>query len=100
MTDDEYAARLYCRILNIEEDNGDANTRHILDMINTLTDPERTVLECRIRHGKTLKQTGEYIGDLSPSRAREIEIKAILKLRHRSRVNGMSISKPFFGGHK
>jgi len=97
MTDDEYAVRLYCRIFHVNEANGDANTSHILDMINTLTDKEQRVLECRLRHGKTLKQTGEYIGGLSAERTKEIETRAILKLRHQSRVNGMSISKPFFG---
>lgn len=93
ITDAEYAACIYCHVFLVDTDGGDAYTRGILDAINTLNQREQMALECYYRHGKTFKQTGNDIGGLSQTRAREIVQRALRKLRHPSRARNMSVAR-------
>jgi len=89
-SDDDYAAYLYCTIFDVPEDRDDYNPRRILDALNTISEREQKVIELRYRYGKTLSQTGDEFG-LTSERIRQIEIKAINKLRHPRRIRDMSI---------
>lgn len=60
----------------------------ILDRLSTLTDREICVLFYRFFKGFDLKRTGLEF-NLSHSRIRQIEYKALKKLRHPSRINGL-----------
>lgn len=60
----------------------------ILDRLSTLTDREIRVLFYRFFKGFDLKRTGLEF-NLSGSRIRQIECKALNKLRHPSRINGL-----------
>ena len=60
----------------------------ILDRLSTLTDREICVLFYRFFKGFDLKRTGLEF-NLSYSRIRQIEYKALKKLRHPSRINGL-----------
>ena len=60
----------------------------ILDRLSTLTDREIRVLFYRFFKGFDLKRTGLEF-NLSGSRIRQIECKALKKLRHPSRINGL-----------
>ena len=60
----------------------------ILDRLSTLTDREIRVLFYRFFKGFDLKRTGLEF-NLSYSRIRQIEYKALKKLRHPSRINGL-----------
>ena len=93
MSDEDYAANLYCHIFGVEEDGDDANTRRILDALNTLTERERISLECRFRECRTLEQTREALGGVGNERVRQIQAKAIRKLRHPARVRDMSVAQ-------
>lgn len=88
---DNYALNVYLRTMGLEEDNGDCNAKAVMRAILTLTEREQTVLEHRYRLGYTLKKTGEVFG-VGAERVRQIEIKALRKLRHPSRSRDMSIS--------
>ena len=92
MTDKEYAARIYCQVFNVEDDNGDAYTQGILAAIDTLKPREQAMLESYVRHGKTYKQTGEAF-HLSTARAWQIVGTALRKLRHPKRTRDMSIAR-------
>lgn len=54
----------------------------------TLLPHERNVIEFRYRDGLTLKETGENLG-VTHERIRQIELKALRKLRHKSRLNNL-----------
>jgi len=55
------------------------------EVLGTLTDRERSVLKTRFWDGKTLEETGiEH--NIGGQRARQIEAKALRKLRHPSRL--------------
>jgi len=58
MTDQEYAARIYCLVFNADDD-GDAYMRGILRTIGALGDREQVLLESHYRLGMTYKQIGE-----------------------------------------
>ena len=60
----------------------------ILDRLSTLNDREIRVLFYRFFKGFDLKRTGLEF-NLSGSRIRQIECKALNKLRHPSRINGL-----------
>jgi len=91
-SDNDYTANLYCAVFKTPEDEDDYNPRRILDALNTLTERERRVLECRFKYAKTLEHTAEEIG-CGRERARQIESKALRKLRHPSRMRDMSVSQ-------
>ena len=91
MTDNEYAAKIYCRAFSVASDNGDANTKGILDAISSLDNREQLALESYFRHGKTYKQTALILGGVSNETARRVVQKALLKLRHPYRLRSMSI---------
>ena len=55
-------------------------------VLNTLTDREKIVIQMRTIEGQTLKKCGEYLG-ISTERIRQIESKALRKLRHPLRAN-------------
>lgn len=50
--------------------------------LNTLDKRERKILELRFYDGKTLKEVGDELKITSPERVRQIESKALIKLRH------------------
>jgi len=91
MTDNDYAAIIYCRVFHVSSDDGDSYTRGILDAISTLSIREQTALDSYFRQGNTFEQTGIIIGDLKEASARRIINKALLKLRHPSRLQDMSV---------
>jgi len=86
MTDNEYASKIYCRIFRTDTYGGDSYTQGILDAISTLSDREQAALEFYYRYGNNYKQTGKLIGDFSGETARQIVLKALLKLKHPSRI--------------
>ena len=90
MTDCEYASKIYCRAFSVTSDNGDAHTQGILKVIDSLETREQLALESYIRHGNTYKQTAIILGGVSNETARRIVQKAMLKLRHPSRLRFMS----------
>jgi len=92
MTDNDYASKIYCNLFNVENDGGDSYTRGILDAVGTLSTREQAALESYYRHGNTYKQTGIILGNISGEAARQITRKAMLKLRHQSRIKNMSVA--------
>jgi len=95
-TDYEYAALIYCRVFNVSgiksDDCTDADTQRILDAVNKLSPKEQIALNCYYKQNYTYKQTGILMGNLSGETARITVQKALLKLRHPSRSQGMKIS--------
>jgi len=91
MTDNDYASIVYCRVFNAEKDDGDSYTRGILDAIGTLSPQEQKALESYYRDGNSYKLTGQIIGDISGDAARRIVQKALVKLRHPTRLKRMSV---------
>jgi RNA polymerase sigma factor (sigma-70 family) len=63
-------------------------TDHILDILHTLTPKEEEVIKMRFGIGvdrdHTLEEVGEHLS-LTRERVRQIEAKAISKLKHPSR---------------
>lgn len=57
----------------------------LLESLETLTEREQKVLMLRFRHGLTLEQTARQMGLVSRERIRQVEQKAMRKLRHPSR---------------
>ena len=55
-------------------------------ILNTLTTREKAVLELHFYDGRTLKQTAEELGLCSCERVRQIEAKALRRLRHATRL--------------
>lgn len=86
MTDNEYAVKIYCRIFRLPKAEDDLCMTGMLDALKTLSSAEQIALECRYRHGYTYKQTGIVLGDHKSDVARRIVNKAILKLKHPSRI--------------
>ncbi|MCL2662812.1 MAG: hypothetical protein FWE83_05700 [Oscillospiraceae bacterium] len=91
MTDNEYAAKVYCSVFCTADDNGDTYTRGVLDMLGMLCSREQTALDCYIRQGKTFKQTATALGDIAGESARRIVYKALSKLRHPSKLKNLSV---------
>ena len=91
MTDNEYASIIYCRAYCVDSDGGNTNTRGILEAISTLSMREQAALESYYRNGNTFEQTGKIIGGVKREAARRVVQKAILKLRHPSRLCKFSI---------
>ena len=92
MTDNDYASKIYCCVFNVDSDGGDSYTRGILDAVGTLTIREQAALESYYRYGNTYKHTGIILGKISGEAARRIVQKALLKLRHQSRIKNMSVA--------
>ena len=92
MSDNDYAAKIYCLLSFAEETDGDMYVRNIWDAIDTLEERERYTLECRHRYGMTQKQIGEKIG-VSSSNVARILSKAIRKLRCQAARRDISVSK-------
>ena len=67
-----------------EETMADRRAEAIYRILDTLTSREREVLRLTFFEGFTLKETGDVFG-VSQERSRQIECKAIRKLRHPSR---------------
>ena len=63
---------------------GHINLAGIMEATKTLHDREQKVLELRFRQGLTLKETGAEFG-VTTERIRQIEAKALRKMRHPSR---------------
>ncbi len=93
MTNNEYAKRLYCAAFGLGDDNGDVYVRGVFDVLSTLTERKRLVLECRYRNGMTYKRIGEILGGMNGSRARRILDKALRELRRPENAESMSVSK-------
>lgn len=92
MTDNDYAACIYCKIFGIEKADGDIYIRGVFDAIKSLEEREQKVLEYYCRNDVTYKQVGESIG-VSGDLARKIVLKALRKLRHPSRSRNMRVPK-------
>ena len=92
MTDHEYAAVLYREIFHVEDDNGDAYTRGIMDILSTLDMREQKALECHYRLGYSYEKTGKVMGDLEGQTARQIVFRALRKLRHPSIIKNASVT--------
>jgi len=91
MTDNEYASKIYCTVFCTTDDGGDTYTRGVLGMLSTLDKREQIALECYIRRGNTFKQTGTALDGINGESARRIVHKALLKLRHPSKLKNMSV---------
>lgn|GEM_PF-1169688 len=92
MTDNDYAIKIYCQVFRVNTDHGDAHVHGILAAVRTLEAREQAALEGYFRHGHSYKQTGEMIGGIRAESARRVVCKALLKLRHPHRAQGMSVS--------
>jgi DNA-directed RNA polymerase sigma subunit (sigma70/sigma32) len=92
MTDTEFAKKLYCYILNVPCDDGDADTQGILEVIKTLKDFEQIVLRKYFECGSSYKKAGDELG-VNPERVRYAMLKAKLKLRHHSRMIKVSVKR-------
>jgi hypothetical protein len=91
MTDNEYASKIYCFVFGTTDDNGDTYTRGVLDTLCKLSNLEQVALESYLRHGRSFKQVGDSLGDLTSDSARRILQRVLLKLRHPSKLNNMSV---------
>jgi len=91
MTDNEYASKIYCSVFCITDDGGDTYTRGVLDALAALSKREQFALVCYIRHGYSFKQTGAALGGLTGESARGVIYKALLKLRHPSKLKKLSV---------
>jgi hypothetical protein len=92
MTDAQYAVRIYCRIFNVDTDDGEAYIRGILDAISTLNQRDQLALECNYRYGMKQAETAQHIGVNSANRARQIICCAVRKLcryKHNMSVSGI-----------
>lgn len=92
MTDNDYAAALYCQVFDEHTDMDNCNTIQMLNALNTLSERERKVLEFRIRNGLTLEKTAAEFC-VTRERIRQIEAKAIRKLRHPSRAANIRVNE-------
>ena len=95
MTDDEYAVIIYCNVFRVNNDDGDTCVSGVFDMIKTLSDREQAALESYYRNGNTFKQTGLILNGIKPEVARRLVNKAVLKLKHPSRLKYLSNSLKF-----
>jgi len=91
MTDTEFARKIYCFVLNIN-DNGDANISGIIEIINTLNSREQEVLNLYYRQNQSYKESAMILG-VSSQTVRNILLKVKLKLRHQSRLKYISLKK-------
>jgi len=92
MTDEEFAKKIYCFVLNVDCDDGDADTQGILDVINTLSDWEQKIMRKYFECGSSYKKTGDAFG-INPERAKHAMMRAKLKLRHHSRLIKVSVKR-------
>ena len=92
MTDEEYAIKIYCMALNTRDDNGDTDTQGVIEVIGELKEREQRALEYYFRMGLSYEKTAEELG-VSTATARNVIMRAKLKLRHHSRLIKMSVSR-------
>jgi len=92
MTDNDYAARIYCQVFKMATDNGDAYTRGILDALSSLNDREQSALECYYRYGRNYRRTAQSLGGMTGETARRTVKRAISKLRRPSLSCKMSVA--------
>lgn len=85
---DVYPLNLVKTVFESEERAREAYIPGISAAIATLTEREQGVLMCRFHRNLTLEQTGKEYG-VSRERIRQVEAKAIRKLRHPSKENMM-----------
>lgn len=62
--------------------------RDVSAALDTLTDRERRIVRMRLWDDMTFEEVGEVFG-IMPTRIRQIEAKAMRKLRHKSRAEGL-----------
>jgi len=91
MTDNEFAACVYCGMYGLKEADSDIYVQGVLDAIKSLDDSYQQALECYYRKGMTYKQAGEKLG-MSAASMNHIVLKAILQLRHPSRSRNIRVS--------
>jgi len=92
MTENEYAARIYCKVFQLESPDDDIYVRGTLDAISTLTEQEQRALRYYYRDGLTYKQTGAQLS-LSESSANRVVRKALLKLRRPGSLDRIRVSR-------
>ena len=85
---DLYPLNLARCIFESEEEARKAYIPGISAALATLTEREQSVIACRFQRKLTLEQCGKEYG-ITRERIRQIEAKAIRKLRHPSRLNMM-----------
>lgn len=83
-----YPFNLANGIFQDEDDAREISIPGISAAVATLTEREQSVLMLRFQQKKTLEQCGKEFG-VTRERIRQIEAKALRKLRHPSRVNMM-----------
>jgi len=87
----KFAERIYCQVFGGESSNGDMYVGGILEALGTLGAREEKVLEYLYRDGCTFREVGEKF-NITANRIRQIETKALRKLRHPSRLGEVSVS--------
>lgn len=83
---DIYPINLAKAIFDSEEEARKVYIQGIYNALATLTEREQGVLICRFQRKLTLEQTGKEYG-ITRERIRQIEAKALRKLRHPTRAN-------------
>jgi DNA-directed RNA polymerase sigma subunit (sigma70/sigma32) len=73
-----------------EEQALNINPKKLIETFLTLTEREETVLRWRYKERLTLEKTGKQVG-VTTERIRQIQAKALRKLRHPSRTKNFSI---------
>lgn len=83
---EQYPFNLTKDIFGDEKEALSITLEGVSEALNTLKDREKKIIECRYKDKLTLKATGESEG-ISPERVRQIQAKAISKLRHPNVAN-------------
>ena len=73
-------------IIGNEEEALQTNQYNLMRLLDSLTEREKNVLLLRFKDRKTLLAVGELLG-VSKERVRQIEVRALRKLRHPARLS-------------
>lgn len=85
----DYPRNLMASIMQQEDYNDKLPAvEDVNNTLLTLLPNEKDIIEYRYKDGLTLKETGEIVG-VTKERIRQIELRALRKLRHKSRLNNL-----------
>jgi hypothetical protein len=92
VTDNEFACAIFEKVFYYRDDDA-VNVSAVLEAVDSLTDRQKRVLDLRIRQGKTRRECCPEFKVSTPESVRQIEVKALQRLRHPSRSAAMRVSK-------